>query len=420
MIFNETKFNKDWRLKNLNNLGDFNRGKSKHRPRNDKKLFIDGKYPLIQTGDVTKANLFIKKHTQNYNDFGLQQSKIWKKNTLCITIAANIAETSILSYPACFPDSVVGFVANKEETSELFMHYIFSFIRNSIQGSVKGSVQDNINIEYLSELKFRIPSKEDQIKITNVLTQIDNLIDTKIEITEKIFDFLGNIYDFWFIQFKEGLKKNNNLKRKLVWNKTLEKKIPENWKVHKINQFLKILSGYSFKSKDYEKTNGKYKIITIKNVQENNLTTTDVDTINYLPKKIKGHIKLKRGDILISLTGNVGRIATVHSDNLLLNQRVGKFETQKKLLYYFLFFFKRKENKTRLINIANGSAQDNLSPIDMTDDYFLLPDDNILEKFNKFCIPLMETHIENSNQIEELTRLKNTLLPMLITGQLKV
>ena len=82
MIFNETKFNKDWRLKNLNNLGDFNRGKSKHRPRNDKKLFIDGKYPLIQTGDVTKANLFIKKHTQNYNDFGLQQSKIWKKNTL--------------------------------------------------------------------------------------------------------------------------------------------------------------------------------------------------------------------------------------------------------------------------------------------------------------------------------------------------
>ena len=419
MIFNETKFNKDWELTSLNSLGNFNRGKSPHRPRNDKKLFINGKYPLIQTGDVTKANLFISSHSKNYNDFGLQQSKLWKKNTLCITIAANIAETSILSYPACFPDSVVGFIADKKETTELFMHYIFSFIRNSIQGSIKGSVQDNINIEYLSDLKFKIPLKKDQINITNLLSQIDNLIDTKKEITKKIFKLISNIYEFWFIQFKFDLNKNSGAKKKLIWNKLLNKEIPSNWEVHKINKLLKIQSGYSFKSKDFKKK-GKYKIITIKNVLEDNLTTLKADKIDSLPNNLQDYVKLDLGDILISLTGNVGRIATVHSENLLLNQRVGKFQTNKNLLYFFLFFFKRKENKTRLLNIASGSAQDNLSPIDMTDDYFLLPEKNLLEKFNNFCNPLMKTHLENCNQIEQLTKLKRTLLPMLMTGQLKI
>jgi type I restriction enzyme S subunit len=72
--------------------GELARGKSKHRPRNDAKLFEDGKYPFIQTGDV-KAQKTITEFNKKYSDFGLQQSKLWKKGTLCITIAANIAET---------------------------------------------------------------------------------------------------------------------------------------------------------------------------------------------------------------------------------------------------------------------------------------------------------------------------------------
>ena len=117
MIFNDTKYNHDWNLKTLNQLGEFNRGKSKHRPRNDKKLFVDGKYPFVQTGEIKAANLFIRSHTEMYSEFGLQQSKLWNQNTLCITIAANIAETALLGYPMCFPDSVVGFNAYPSESS---------------------------------------------------------------------------------------------------------------------------------------------------------------------------------------------------------------------------------------------------------------------------------------------------------------
>jgi Type I restriction modification DNA specificity domain. len=155
MIYNGGRYNQDWDTKKLDELGKFSRGISKHRPRNDPRLFDNGKYPLVQTGEIKAANLYLTKHTQLYNDFGLKQSKLWDAGTLCITIAANIAETAILDYPMCFPDSVVGFQAYQKETSELFMHYLFEYIRNSIQNAASGSIQDNINLEYLMSLKFK-------------------------------------------------------------------------------------------------------------------------------------------------------------------------------------------------------------------------------------------------------------------------
>ena len=80
----------------LATLGDLGRGKSKHRPRNDAALFENGKYPFIQTGEVKAAPKHITCYSKMYGDFGLQQSKLWPKGTLCITIAANIAETAFL------------------------------------------------------------------------------------------------------------------------------------------------------------------------------------------------------------------------------------------------------------------------------------------------------------------------------------
>lgn len=170
----------------LSQLGQFSRGKSKHRPRHDFRLFEGGGYPLIQTGEIKDANLYIVEHTQEYGEFGLQQSKIWEAETLCITIAANIAETALLAYPMCFPDSVVGFIANKDISSEKFIYYVFNFVKNSIQSSASGSIQDNINIEYLSSLSFKIPNKETQDKIVKILSILDNKISNNNQINDNL------------------------------------------------------------------------------------------------------------------------------------------------------------------------------------------------------------------------------------------
>ena len=111
----------------LPELGEFGRGVSKHRPRNDPSL-LGGIYPLIQTGDVANSELYITSYNSTYSELGLKQSKMWGKGTLCITIAANIAKTAILGIDACFPDSIVGFNAN-EKTSNIFIHFWFSFFQ---------------------------------------------------------------------------------------------------------------------------------------------------------------------------------------------------------------------------------------------------------------------------------------------------
>ena len=194
MIYNETRFNNKWKTEKLSDLGNFSRGKSKHRPRNDKILFDGGGYPLIQTSDIKNSNLYIKKHNSEYNDFGLQQSKLWNKGTLCITIAANIAETGILDYPMCFPDSVVGFTPKKNKCTSEFMYYIFNYIKNSIQSSASGSIQDNINIDYLSNLEFKIPTLKIQKEIVNILSTIDNKINKNNDIISEIENITKFIY----------------------------------------------------------------------------------------------------------------------------------------------------------------------------------------------------------------------------------
>ena len=124
-------------------LGTIGRGKSKHRPRNDSKLY-GGVYPFVQTGDVKAANLYLTEYSQTYNEIGLQQSKLWKKGTLCITIAANIAESAILGIDACFPDSIVGFIPDYEKSDVRYIKYLMDELKLYMQQISKGTTQDNL------------------------------------------------------------------------------------------------------------------------------------------------------------------------------------------------------------------------------------------------------------------------------------
>ena len=153
----------------LPELGEFGRGVSKHRPRNDPNL-LGGEYPLIQTGDVANAGLYITSYNSTYSELGLKQSKMWDKGTLCVTIAANIAKTAILEFDACFPDSVVGFTAN-EKTNNIFIHYWFSFFQAILESQAPESAQKNINLKILSELKVIVPEKEKQDEFVEFINQ---------------------------------------------------------------------------------------------------------------------------------------------------------------------------------------------------------------------------------------------------------
>ena len=151
----------EWRYIALKYLGDLGRGKSKHRPRNDPKLFVDGKYPFIQTGDVKASTNRVTTYTKQYGEFGLSQSKLWPKGTLCITIAANIAETAFLGIDACFPDSVVGFTPNDSVLAE-YIRYFVESQKIRLWAFAPATAQKNINLDTLENLIVPYCSIEEQ------------------------------------------------------------------------------------------------------------------------------------------------------------------------------------------------------------------------------------------------------------------
>lgn len=164
---------KNWDIEPFNETGTLERGRSKNRPRNAPHLY-GGKYPFIQTGDIANCVNYIRKHQQTYSEDGLKQSKLWPENTLCITIAANIAETGILTYPACFPDSVVGFLAYDSVKIE-YVQYWLSFVQRILERTAPESAQKNINLEILRDLRIPVPPFPLQQEFATIVRRFERL-----------------------------------------------------------------------------------------------------------------------------------------------------------------------------------------------------------------------------------------------------
>ena len=179
----------------LPELGEFGRGVSKYRPRNAPEL-LGGKYPLIQTGDIASANLYITKYDSTYSEAGFKQSKMWKAGTLCITIATTIAKTAILTFDSCFPDSVVGFTPNGK-TNSLFINYWFSFFQKILEDQAPAVAQKNINLQVLSELQIITPPKQLQNDFAAFVQQIDKskfTVQKSLEKAETLYKSLMQEY----------------------------------------------------------------------------------------------------------------------------------------------------------------------------------------------------------------------------------
>ena len=177
---------KDWEVKELSQIADVDRGKFTHRPRNDPN-FYGGKYPFIQTGDITKnLGKVINSYSQTLNKNGIKVSREFPVGTIAVTIAANIADTAILGIPMFFPDSVVGVVVFPEFDNRLVELYIRKY-KHKLDAEATQSAQKNINLENLRPLLIPYPkSLKEQKKISLVYSQIDKKINYEEAYLEKL------------------------------------------------------------------------------------------------------------------------------------------------------------------------------------------------------------------------------------------
>ena len=191
----------DWREVTLDELGRVERGRSRHRPRNDPRLY-GGSTPFFQTGDVKAAVLHLTEATQYYSEAGLAQSRLWQPGTTCVTIAANIAETAVLGVPGCFPDSVLGFSPHSDPEDAYFVKYLLDVERKRLSAAARGTTQENLSLEKLGKHQFRVPTPAVRRVIVRVLRALDDLIENngrRIALLERLAQA---IYREWFVHFR--------------------------------------------------------------------------------------------------------------------------------------------------------------------------------------------------------------------------
>ena len=355
-----------------------------------------------------------------FKKFTNQPTKIIKENTILFSVRAPVGRVNFTKHKACIGRGNAGL--QMKNNQQEFLYYILKqkekeFLRNST-----GTVFDSISGLELRNTKIVIPENEvEQRAIAGVLSSLDDKIELLREQNKTLEAIAQAIFKHWFIDFEFPDKNGNPYKSS--GGKMIESElgnIPEVWRVGKIIDLIDILPGFAFPSSDFLQ-DGKYKLVTIKNVQDRYFDSETKDRLSTLPAKMPDYCKLDTSDILLSLTGNVGRTCLVNGENFLLNQRVAKLKAKNQIDYAFTYLlFLQNSIFSLLQSTASGTAQQNLSPIQTKEIEIIIADRKTLDQFGMVANKLIQKVNDNNSQIQTLSALRDSLLPRLMSGKIRV
>ena len=270
-----------------------------------------------------------------------------------------------------------------------------------------GAAQRTITLSSLRNIEINIPEVEQQQSIVDILSAYDDLIENNQKQIKLLEETVQRLYKEWFIDLRFPGHGNGEIIDGL----------PLGWHEDTIDTKVNLLNGFAFKSKDLKET-GLFKLVTIKNVQDGYFEGKNVKYLSKIPDKMPRHCHLDEGDLLLSLTGNVGRVCIVEGNDFLLNQRVAKISSETPAYTYCLF--RSNELLVKINNIANGAAQQNVSPIRIGQIKHLFPNDKLIMDFERVSGPILKRVVLMKKNIILLEEARDRLLPKLMNGEIEV
>lgn len=344
------EFDESWSQVILNDLAEVERGKFSVRPRNDPRYF-GGKMPFVQTGDVTGSDVYLKGFSQTLNEHGIKVSKVFPENTILITIAANIGDTTITQYPVACPDSVVAIQPKKELTNTIFLKNIIDLQKDFLDSQATQNAQKNINLQVLKPLELIVPKLEEQTKIASFLSAVDEKI---AQLTKK-HELLS--------QYKQGMMQK-------LFSQQIRFKADDGsefgeWEEIKLGDIAsKVGSGSTPRGGAEAYTEDGIIFIRSQNVNNNQLL---LDDVVYIPeqthKKMSGS-KVVANDILLNITGaSIGRscVVPMNFTEANVNQHVCIIRTPNDNPRFIQSFLASKDGQNLIDSHQTGSGREGLN-----------------------------------------------------------
>lgn len=388
------------------------------------KEFYDGQYMFISPTEL-HGGYFVKKSEKTLTEAGLKSVKsnsIDGTSILVGCIGWDMGNVAMCNEKCATNQQINSITEIKEEYNPYYVYYWLCGKKEYLFSIASVTRIPILSKSVFEEVLVPLPEKKQQDNVVNILLRIDKKIALNEQINDNLEQQAKLLYDYWFTQFDfpdENGKPYCSSGGKMVWNEQLKRNIPENWAVVPLSTVFNFKSGFPFSS-DLYVTKGRYKLLTIKNVQDNGINL-DVDNhINDIPSNVPDYCFLKANDILMSLTGNVGRIGIMYDYGCLLNQRVALAKPVNEDLNSFVYFLLKSDMiRKQYETIANGSSQKNLSPVE-AENVLIAYNEQVANHFASFANKYLKTIVSNLSENESLIHLRDWLLPMLMNGQASI
>ena len=397
-----------WIPQRLDQLGSLSRGRSRHRPRDAAHLY-GGTYPFIQTGDVKHAGLYVKDYLQTYSEEGLKQSKLWPAGTLCITIAANIADTAILEIDACFPDSVIGFIADEKKADTRFVKYLFdATIKQRVRQFTQGAAQDNLSQEKLLSIEFLVPNVNEQKRIASILSAYDDLIENNRRRIQLLEQAARLLYKEWFVHLRFPGHEHVKIKDG----------VPDRWERKTALEAVSVLSGGTPKTSVPDYWDGEIPFYTPKDAVDGIWVTDCERTVTELGLQNCNSKLYPRETVFISARGTVGKL-NMAQRSMVMSQScyalVGKDHLTQPFVYAAMQSAVDALRQQAVGAVFDAIVVDSFKRINL-----LVPPLAMLHLFDETVRSIFEQVEKLTLQNQKLRAARDLLLPRLMNGELTV
>lgn len=387
-----------------------------------RKFFVEKGIPVIRGNNLPKDN------SKFYDDgfvFITEEKAYELRNCIALsddilfTSAGTVGDVGIIPTNVKFEKYIISnkqirLRVNTKIVIPIFVYFWLkqTHIKKTIENLNTGSSIPLLTLGSVKKIPISFPNLKTQKSIADIISTYDDLIENNLKRIKLVEQAAQNIYKEWFVNMRFPDHENSPIDQ--------ETGLPEGWKEKELSNLVSFLGGFAFKSKTYV-NNGRFRVITIKNVGDKIFNTSVGNFVDEIPPKLKEHCFISEGDILLSLTGNVGRSCIAFGENNLLNQRVAKIKAvNNNWSPYIYWMFNDIKLFSLMNNLATGSAQQNLSPIKLAKQNVIIPDELIIDSYCEKVNSFFNQIILLNKSIIKLKSARDILLPRLMNQTIEV